>query len=67
MENIIKHESGITNVVKAKTLRSAKREATNQAAFGGGSVTLYFDGEIWVRKFWRQLRSYGWENWVKVN
>ncbi len=67
MENIIRHESGIANVVKAKTLTSAKREATNQATFGGGSVVLFFDGEIWVRKFWNQLRSYGWDNWVKVN
>jgi hypothetical protein len=66
MKNTIKHQSGVTNNVNATTLTGAKREATKQMSYGGGSVTLYFDGEIWYRNFWQQLNRFGWDRWTKI-
>lgn len=66
MRNTIEHESGVINSVNAKTLIGAKREATKEMSFGGGSVTLYFNGEIWTREFWSGVRNFGWNKWEKV-
>jgi hypothetical protein len=67
MKRTIEHASGVVNNVNATTLLGAKREASREMTYGGGSVYLNFDGETWKREFWQNLNRFGWSKWRKVN
>jgi hypothetical protein len=65
MDNTIRHDSGIVNTVRSRTLLGAKREASREMTYGGGSVTLYYDGEVWHRELWTSGHSFGWGGWTR--
>lgn len=64
----IHHTSGITNRADATTLTGAKREASGQMTFGGGSVTVEEreTGRFFRRCFWHDLNCFGWESWTEI-
>jgi hypothetical protein len=59
------HESGVINRANAKTLAGAKREATREKSFGGGSVWIEDENRnmLAMREFWQIGNSYGWNKW----
>ena len=67
MSYTITHQkSGISYQSKAKTIAGAKREATADATFGGGSVTVHGKEGTTSREFWQELSRYGWEKWSQL-
>jgi hypothetical protein len=64
----INHESGVSNRADARTLTGAKREASSQMTYGGGSVEVVdiVTGDVWRREMWQSGHSFGWSRWTKV-
>ena len=65
----IEHSSGVINKATATTITGAKREASKQLTFDGGSVHVYDTktGETWSRVFWRSINRFGWDKWKKIS
>ena len=64
---ILNCKSEILVKSNAKTLMSAKREASKQKSFGGGTLEILDQDDNLLTEsiFWNTLNHFGWYKWTK--
>jgi hypothetical protein len=64
---LIEFANGFSTRVLHKSLVGAKLDATERSSYDAGDykLTNLCTGEVWTRKQFRNLNTWGYERWIK--